>query len=316
MSVPEVMNRATIAGAIEIGRAPGVVQVTFRAPAAALETAGLQPLRRGAVCLNETGSPREPRAGSTSRRPTSTPPTPSTASCSAGRRRRPARSRRPAATGSSSRAGKKVAGVSPLMSEGQPVVWSTYFATDDVDALAERVTEFGGTSFFEPMDVMDAGRMGFFAHPAGGAFGGLAGGQPQGRRARQRAGLARLEHADHAAPEDAAAFFGLIFGLGTETQRFGGERLRDLHARRARRRRPDGPAARDARGRARRSGASRSPSRTPTRPPRSRSSAAARCCWSRWTARRRADRHRHRPVGRVLQRRRPGRLRGSRIPVL
>ena len=42
LSVPEVMNRATIAGAIEIGRAPGVVQVTFRAPAAALERAGLK----------------------------------------------------------------------------------------------------------------------------------------------------------------------------------------------------------------------------------------------------------------------------------
>ena len=42
LSVPEVMNRATIAGAIEIGRAPGVVQVTFRAPAAALESAGLR----------------------------------------------------------------------------------------------------------------------------------------------------------------------------------------------------------------------------------------------------------------------------------
>ena len=41
MSVPEVMNRATISGAIEIGRAPGVVQVTFRAPVAALESAGL-----------------------------------------------------------------------------------------------------------------------------------------------------------------------------------------------------------------------------------------------------------------------------------
>src|SRR3954467_723025 len=41
LSVPEVMNRATIAGAIEIGRAPGVVQVTFRAPVAALEACGL-----------------------------------------------------------------------------------------------------------------------------------------------------------------------------------------------------------------------------------------------------------------------------------
>ena len=41
MPVPEVMNRATIAGAIEIGRHPGVVQVTFRAPADRLEARGL-----------------------------------------------------------------------------------------------------------------------------------------------------------------------------------------------------------------------------------------------------------------------------------
>jgi acetamidase/formamidase len=41
MSVPEVMNRATISGAIEIGRAPGVVQVTFRAPVERLEARGL-----------------------------------------------------------------------------------------------------------------------------------------------------------------------------------------------------------------------------------------------------------------------------------
>lgn len=41
MSVPEVRNRATIAGAIEIGRHPGVVQVTFRAPVDRLEACGL-----------------------------------------------------------------------------------------------------------------------------------------------------------------------------------------------------------------------------------------------------------------------------------
>ena len=41
MSVPEVRNRATISGAIEIGRHPGVVQVTFRAPADRLEARGL-----------------------------------------------------------------------------------------------------------------------------------------------------------------------------------------------------------------------------------------------------------------------------------
>lgn len=41
MTVPEVRNRATITGAIEIGRHPGVVQVTFLAPAPSLEKAGL-----------------------------------------------------------------------------------------------------------------------------------------------------------------------------------------------------------------------------------------------------------------------------------
>jgi acetamidase/formamidase len=41
MTVPEVKNRATITGAIEIGRHPGVVQVTFRAPMDALERCGL-----------------------------------------------------------------------------------------------------------------------------------------------------------------------------------------------------------------------------------------------------------------------------------
>jgi len=43
MSVPEVKNRATITGAIEIGRNPGVVQVTFRAPLDRLTALGLRP---------------------------------------------------------------------------------------------------------------------------------------------------------------------------------------------------------------------------------------------------------------------------------
>ncbi|MCA1299062.1 acetamidase/formamidase family protein [Stappia indica] len=41
VTVPEVRNRATINGAIEIGRAPGVIQVTFLAPLAKLDAVGL-----------------------------------------------------------------------------------------------------------------------------------------------------------------------------------------------------------------------------------------------------------------------------------
>jgi formamidase len=43
LTVPEVMNRATITGGIEIGRHPGVIHVTFLAPLSALERAGLLP---------------------------------------------------------------------------------------------------------------------------------------------------------------------------------------------------------------------------------------------------------------------------------
>ena len=46
MTVPEVKNRATVTGAIEIGRHPGVVQVTFRAPVDRLEARGLLPYAR------------------------------------------------------------------------------------------------------------------------------------------------------------------------------------------------------------------------------------------------------------------------------
>jgi acetamidase/formamidase len=46
MSIPEVKNRATITGGIEIGRHPGVVQVTFRAPLDRLQAMGLGPFVR------------------------------------------------------------------------------------------------------------------------------------------------------------------------------------------------------------------------------------------------------------------------------
>ena len=46
VSVSEIKNRATITGAIEIGRAPGVIQVTFLAPAEKLAARGLEQIVR------------------------------------------------------------------------------------------------------------------------------------------------------------------------------------------------------------------------------------------------------------------------------
>src|SRR3954454_2297763 len=40
--------------------------------------------------------------------------------------------------------GKPVAGMMPLMQEGQPPAWSTYVSVEDADATAGKVKEAGG----------------------------------------------------------------------------------------------------------------------------------------------------------------------------
>lgn len=47
VTVPEIMNRTTITGSIEIGRHPGVVTITFLAPVAYLEKAGMLDVVKG-----------------------------------------------------------------------------------------------------------------------------------------------------------------------------------------------------------------------------------------------------------------------------
>jgi predicted enzyme related to lactoylglutathione lyase len=67
--------------------------------------------------------------------------------------------------------GEAVAGAGPLMAEGQPIVWTSYFAVSDAEAAAARIADAGGQTIAPPMDVMNLGRMGIFVDPAGAAFG-------------------------------------------------------------------------------------------------------------------------------------------------
>ena len=67
--------------------------------------------------------------------------------------------------------GKHVAAASPPQQEGTPPAWTTYIASDDVDATAARVREAGGTVFTEPFDVFDSGRMTVAQDPTGPVFG-------------------------------------------------------------------------------------------------------------------------------------------------
>jgi predicted enzyme related to lactoylglutathione lyase len=67
--------------------------------------------------------------------------------------------------------GKNVAGLMGHMQEGQPTAWATYVSVADADETAGRVQTAGGNVMLAPMDVMDLGRMAFFADPTGAAFG-------------------------------------------------------------------------------------------------------------------------------------------------
>jgi uncharacterized protein len=72
--------------------------------------------------------------------------------------------------------GERVAAINPLQPEeqaqGTPSHWNNYVAVDNVDALADKATQLGGTVIMPPMDVFDNGRMLFLQDPTG-AFVGL-----------------------------------------------------------------------------------------------------------------------------------------------
>jgi uncharacterized protein len=67
--------------------------------------------------------------------------------------------------------GKRVCGVSPLMSKDEPRVWLTYFSVDNADKTTERASSAGATVLAPPMDVASLGRMAVFLDPAIAAFG-------------------------------------------------------------------------------------------------------------------------------------------------
>ncbi|MCP3760056.1 VOC family protein [Streptomyces sp. TBY4] len=74
--------------------------------------------------------------------------------------------------------GKPVAGIMKAMNPdgstpdpAPPTVWTTYLATDAIDAALKSVTDAGGTVMMGPMDVMDLGRMAVIADPTGAVVG-------------------------------------------------------------------------------------------------------------------------------------------------
>ena len=63
--------------------------------------------------------------------------------------------------------GKDAAGIGGKMDPNAPTAWNLYIGTDDIEALARKVTEAGGTVAMAPFDVGDQGKMAVFADPTG-----------------------------------------------------------------------------------------------------------------------------------------------------
>lgn len=67
--------------------------------------------------------------------------------------------------------GKDIAGMVPLMQEGQPPAWSTYVSVTDAEATVAAIREAGGQVIAEPMEPADYGKLAVFVDPTGAVCG-------------------------------------------------------------------------------------------------------------------------------------------------
>jgi uncharacterized protein len=125
--------------------------------------------------------------------------------------------------------GRKVAGLGPRQDESQPPAWTPYVSTDDADALAERARQAGGTVLFEPMDVVDAGRMALFAHQAAGVVGAWQPGQMIGAELVNEPGSLDWNELHTRDTEGAKAFLTSVFGWDARDSDFGGTTYTIFH---------------------------------------------------------------------------------------
>jgi uncharacterized protein len=109
--------------------------------------------------------------------------------------------------------GREAAGLAPQQDPSIPPRWTTYFATDDADATAGRVTEAGGSVLVPPMEVGPMGRMVIALDPQGNPFGLWQAGQHTGVRIYNEPGALVWNEAAVEDPPAAQAFYAAVFGF-------------------------------------------------------------------------------------------------------
>jgi predicted enzyme related to lactoylglutathione lyase len=113
--------------------------------------------------------------------------------------------------------GHIVAAISPKMAgPDAPTVWTTFLASDDVDATADKIKGAGGQVLAGPMDVMEEGRMAVGMDPAGAAFGLWQGERTTGLGVANEPGsLVWSEHMSRDF-DGSKAFYQAVFGYGDQ----------------------------------------------------------------------------------------------------
>jgi predicted enzyme related to lactoylglutathione lyase len=110
------------------------------------------------------------------------------------------------------KSGKDIAGVAPLMQEGQPPAWSTYVSVADAEATTAAIREAGGTVHVEPMDVVGLGKMAVYADPTGAHFGIWEPGTFAGAELVNEPGALAWNELGTRDPGAAKAFYSGVFG--------------------------------------------------------------------------------------------------------
>ena len=108
--------------------------------------------------------------------------------------------------------GSLVAGLAPKMAPDMPSVWTTYLATDDIDATTAAITAHGGTIAFPAMAVMDLGSMAIAADPAGAVFGLWQAGTHTGFQRYNEPGSVTWNEVFVSDFDAGKAFYGAVFG--------------------------------------------------------------------------------------------------------
>ncbi len=109
--------------------------------------------------------------------------------------------------------GRPVAGIGPNMGPaGVPTAWTTYLATSDLDATADKIKAAGGQLLTEIMDVMDLGRMALAADITGASFGLWQAGRHTGVQIANAPGAYTWGEHMSRDFEGAKAFYAAVFG--------------------------------------------------------------------------------------------------------